>query len=85
MSMAPEVEKSCSKEFHRREGSVWQEAVGCSFLLKASLAEVKERMAKSHRRRKEVSMRWKWPGVPKSCIQQQLMAMRRERDRVLDA
>lgn len=45
--MAPEVEKSCSKEFHRREGSVWHEAVGCSFLFKESLAEVKERVAKS--------------------------------------
>lgn len=53
MSMAPEVEKSCSKEFQKRDGSVWQEAVGCSFLLKRKLGEAKERMAKSHRRRKE--------------------------------
>lgn len=82
--MSMEVEKSCSKEFHRREGSVWHEVVGCSFLLKESLGEVKARMAKSYRRRNKVNMRWKWPGVPKSCIQL-LMAMRRQRDRMLDA
>lgn len=57
---------------------MWHEAVGCSFLLKERLAEVKARMAKSHRRRNEVNMGWKWPGVPKSCTQL-LMAMRRER------